>query len=46
VAARGDFDLQQHSGSSGKSMEYFDEATKRKYVLMTMRETLESHFTL
>lgn len=30
IAARGDFDLQQHSGSSGKSMEYFDEATKRK----------------
>lgn len=32
VAARGDFDLLQHQGSSGKSMEYFDEANKRRYV--------------
>jgi glycyl-tRNA synthetase len=31
-AARGDFDLTQHQKFSGKSMEYFDEATKRKYV--------------
>ena len=32
VAARGDFDLTQHQTVSGKSMEYFDEATKKKYV--------------
>jgi len=31
-AARGDFDLTQHQKFSGKSMEYFDEATKTKYV--------------
>lgn len=32
VAARGNFDLTQHQTVSGKSMEYFDEATKTKYV--------------
>ena len=32
VAARGCFDLTQHAASSGKSMEYFDEARKEKYV--------------
>ncbi len=32
IAARGDFDLTQHQTSSGKSMEYFDEANKRKYL--------------
>lgn len=32
VAARGDFDLTQHQTVSGKSMEYFDETTKKKYV--------------
>lgn len=32
VAARGDYDLTQHQTVSGKSMEYFDEATKTKYV--------------
>jgi len=31
-AARGDFDLSQHQKFSGKSMEYFDEAAKKKYV--------------
>jgi glycyl-tRNA synthetase len=31
-AARGDFDLTQHQQFSGKSMEYFDEVAKRKYV--------------
>jgi glycyl-tRNA synthetase len=31
-AARGDFDLMQHQQFSGKSMEYFDEAAKKKYV--------------
>jgi glycyl-tRNA synthetase len=32
VAARGDFDLVQHQKASGKSMEYFDEEAKLKYV--------------
>eukprot|EP00968_Pinguiococcus_pyrenoidosus_P010142 scaffold803_cov310-Pinguiococcus_pyrenoidosus.AAC.55 len=32
IAARGDYDLNAHQGSSGKSQEYFDEANKRKYV--------------
>jgi len=31
-AARGNFDLSQHANASGKSMEYFDEARKEKYV--------------
>jgi len=32
IAARGDFDLQQHQKFSGKSMEYFDEEAKVRYV--------------
>jgi glycyl-tRNA synthetase len=32
IAARGNFDLTQHSNCSGKSLEYFDEANKRKYL--------------
>jgi glycyl-tRNA synthetase len=32
IAARGDFDLKQHQQFSGKSMEYFDEEAKAKYV--------------
>ncbi len=32
IAARGDFDLTQHQKFSGKSMEYFDEETRAKYV--------------
>ena len=32
VAARGNFDLSQHQKFSGKSMEYFDEEAKTKYV--------------
>ncbi len=32
IAARGDFDLSQHQKFSGKSMEYFDEDAKSKYV--------------
>jgi len=31
-AARGNYDLTQHAAASGKSMEYFDEARKEKYV--------------
>ncbi len=32
IACRGDFDLKQHQLHSGKSMEYFDEARKQKYI--------------
>jgi glycyl-tRNA synthetase len=32
IAARGDFDLTQHQKFSGKSMEYFDDEAKLKYV--------------
>jgi glycyl-tRNA synthetase len=32
IAARGNFDLSQHQKFSGKSMEYFDEEAKSKYV--------------
>jgi len=32
IAARGDFDLTQHQQASGKSMEYFDEEAKARYV--------------
>ncbi len=32
IAARGDFDLTQHQKFSGKSMEYFDEEAKAKYI--------------
>jgi len=32
IAARGSYDLTQHADASGKSQEYFDEATKKKFV--------------
>lgn len=32
IAARGDFDLRQHQQFSGKSMEYFDDETKQRYI--------------
>jgi glycyl-tRNA synthetase len=32
IAARGDFDLSQHQQWSGKSLEYFDEETQRRYL--------------
>jgi glycyl-tRNA synthetase len=32
IAARGNYDLNQHATASGKPMEYFDEATKKKFV--------------
>jgi len=32
IAARGDFDLTQHQIFSGKSMEYFDQETKERFV--------------
>jgi len=32
IAARGNYDLGQHAQFSGKPMEYFDEATKKKFT--------------
>jgi glycyl-tRNA synthetase len=32
VAYRTDYDLQQHQKASGKSLEYFDEETKQKFI--------------
>ncbi|OGO07359.1 MAG: glycine--tRNA ligase [Chloroflexi bacterium RBG_13_57_8] len=32
IASRGDFDLTQHASTSGKSMEYYDDETKERYV--------------
>jgi glycyl-tRNA synthetase len=32
IAARGDFDLSQHQKFSGKSMEYFDDESKERFV--------------
>jgi glycyl-tRNA synthetase len=32
IANRSDYDLKQHSVASGKSMEYFDEQTKKHYI--------------
>lgn len=32
IAARGNFDLSQHQQASGKSLEYFDEERKEKYI--------------
>lgn len=32
IAARGNFDLSQHQQSSGKSLEYFDEERKERYI--------------
>ena len=32
IAARGDYDLKAHTEGSGKSMEYFDEGQKQKYI--------------
>jgi glycyl-tRNA synthetase len=32
IAARGDYDLQQHSRASGKALEYHDPTTNNKYI--------------
>jgi len=32
TAVRGDFDLKQHGDTSGRAIEYFDEAAKKRYV--------------
>jgi glycyl-tRNA synthetase len=32
IANRGDFDLKQHQSASGKSMEYYDDETKERFI--------------
>jgi len=32
IAARGNYDLTQHSEGSGKTLDYFDDTTKEKYI--------------
>jgi glycyl-tRNA synthetase len=32
IAARGDFDLLQHSKHSGKMLDYLDESQSKKYI--------------
>jgi len=32
IAARGNYDLTQHSEGSGKTLDYFDEVTKERYI--------------
>lgn len=46
IAARGNFDLTQHQDASGRSMEYFDEANKRKYVPHVIEPSLGLDRTL
>lgn len=43
IAARGDFDLAQHQKFSGKSMEYFDDETKEKYVPHVIEPSVGAH---
>ena len=40
VAARGQYDLQQHEKFSGKSQEYYDEAEKEKYIPQVVEPSL------
>tara|TARA_Y100001934_G_scaffold283586_1_gene404528 strand:+ start:6095 stop:7606 length:1512 start_codon:yes stop_codon:yes gene_type:complete len=46
IAARGNFDLTQHQNASGKSMEYFDEERKEKYVPHVIEPSLGVDRTL
>ncbi len=46
IACRGDYDLKQHQEHSGKSMEIFDEAAKRKYVPHVIEPSLGVDRTL
>jgi len=39
VAYRNDYDLSQHQKFSGKSLEYFDEETKKKYIPYVIEPT-------
>lgn len=40
IANRGDFDLKQHAKGSGEDLQYFDEATKKKYYPYVIEPTL------
>ncbi len=40
IADRTDYDLTQHSNTSGKTMEYFDQATNEKYIPYVIEPSL------
>ncbi|EGB12860.1 hypothetical protein AURANDRAFT_58606 [Aureococcus anophagefferens] len=40
IAARGSFDLKQHTDASGKSLEYFDDGTKEKYLPQVIKPSI------
>lgn len=46
IACRGDFDLSQHQKHSGRSMEFFDEARKEKYIPHVVEPSLGVDRTL
>lgn len=46
IACRSDYDLKQHQQHSGKSMEFFDEASKSKYVPHVIEPSLGVDRTL
>ena len=46
IACRGNFDLGQHQKHSGKSMEFFDEARKEKYIPHVVEPSLGVDRTL
>ncbi len=46
IAARGDYDLMQHQKCSGKSMEYFDESRRERYVPHVIEPSLGVDRTL
>jgi glycyl-tRNA synthetase len=46
IACRGDFDLTQHQKHSGKSMEFFDEQRKEKYIPHVVEPSLGVDRTL
>lgn len=46
IACRGNFDLTQHQSHSGKSMEFFDESRKEKYIPHVVEPSLGVDRTL
>jgi glycyl-tRNA synthetase len=46
IAARGNYDLTQHQEHSGKSMEYFDEVSREKYIPHVIEPSLGVDRTL
>jgi glycyl-tRNA synthetase len=46
IACRGDFDLKQHQKHSGKSMDFFDEARKEKFIPHVVEPSLGVDRTL